>query len=187
MPPWPSLFRHLGDETPKLNLLICLRAAQDLAVCEDPPSTNRGKDIDDWNARAHAPKGSFWCASWATAVWEDCKVDVPSGGRGSCDNLVAWAKLQGLWVKNDPVARFPQVLPGSMVVYTNGHPLPNHPDELDAVHVGIVVRLTPYLMSMEGNASIGGAFSNNGEAVVLRKVDPRRVYGFITPRRTPVR
>jgi hypothetical protein len=184
MPPWPGMFRHLKEDVPKLNVLICIRAAQDLAVCEEPPSSNRGPDIDAWNARAQAPKGSFWCASWATAVWEDCVVDLPPKGRASCDNLVRWAKQEGLWVKNDTVTRFPQVLPGSMVVYTNGDKLPGHPDELDAVHVGIVVRVTPYLMSMEGNASIGGAFSNNGEAVVLRRVDPRRVYGFISPRRT---
>jgi hypothetical protein len=98
--------------------------------------------------------------------------------------LVAWAKKEGLWIKHDPVTRFPQVLPGSMVIYTNGKKLRPDSDELDAVHVGIVIRLTPYLMSMEGNASIGGTFSTNGEAVVLRRVDPRRVYGFITPRRT---
>lgn len=186
MPPWPSLFRHLGEDVPKLNLLICLRAAQDLAVCEDPPSSNTGKDIDEWNVRAHAPRGSFWCASWATVVWEDSGCDLPARGRASCDNLVAWAKKNGLWIKNDPVSRFPQVLPGSMAVYTNGEKLAGHPDELDAVHVGLVIRVTPYLMSMEGNASIGGAFSANGEAVVLRKVDPRRVYGFISPRRKTV-
>lgn len=183
MPPWPGMFRHLGTDVPKLNVFICIRAAQDIGVCEDPPGSNRGKDIDAWNFRAHAPMGSFWCASWATAVWEDCSVDLPRAGRASCDNLVAWAKKQGLWIDNDPTTRFPEVLPGSMVVYTNGKKVARHLDELDAVHVGIVVRVTPYLMSIEGNAAIGGAFSNNGEAVVLRRVDMKRVYGFIKPRR----
>ena len=184
MPPWPSLFRHLGDDVPKLNLLVCIRAAQDLASCEDPPSSNRSTDIDAWNARAGAPKGSYWCASWATAVWEDCVVDLPKHGRASCDNLVAWAKREGLWIKSDPVNRQPKVLPGSLVLYTNWEKLPGHEDEFDAVHVGIVIRVTPYLMSMEGNAAIGGTFSANGEAVVLRKVDTRKVYGFVAPRRS---
>lgn len=184
MPPWPGMLRFLGPDIPKLNQLICFRAMQDLGVCEEPPSSNRGPDIDEWNQRAGAPRGSFWCASWATAVWEDCKVDLPFRGRASCDNLVAWAKREGLWILNDPVSRTPKVLPGCMVVYTDGKKLPGHPDELDAVHVGVVIRVTPYLMSLEGNANTGGAFSTNGEAVVLRRVDPRRVYGFIQPRRS---
>lgn len=183
---WPGMFRHLyGDEVPTLNRVICLRAAQDLGVCEDPPSSNRGVDIDGWNQLAGAPLGSFWCASWATAIWEDCNAEVPAKGRASCDNLVAWAKREKLWIQNDPVNREPKVLPGCMVIYTNGKKLSVSPDELDAIHVGVVVRVTPYLMSMEGNAALGGGFSNNGEAVVLRKVDLARVYGFITPRRRP--
>lgn len=179
------MFRHLIG-LPTINQHICLRAAEDLAVCEEPPSSNRGPEIDVWNKRAGAPAGSYWCASWATAVWEDCGADLPAAGRASCDNIVAWAKKQGLWIKNDTLNREPKVFPGSLVVYTNGNKLPGTKDELDANHIGIVIRTVPYLMSLEGNASIGGAFSNNGEAVVLRRVDPRRVYGYVSPRaKTP--
>lgn len=107
---------------------------------------------------------------------------LPTAGRASCDNLVAWAKKEGLWIENNPTSRSPEVLPGSLVIYTNGNKLPGSQNELDAIHVGVVIRLTPYLMSLEGNASLGGAFTPNGEAVVLRKVDTNRVYGFIKAR-----
>lgn len=183
MPNWPGLFRHLGTSLPQLNLMICLRAVQDLGVCEDPPGSNGGPDINSWNLRAQAPAGSFWCASWATAVWEDAGASVPAIGRASCDELVMWGKANGSWVAHDPVTRTPEVFPGSLVVYTNGKPLASNPAEKDAVHVGVVVRVTPYLMSMEGNAALGGGFTNNGEAVVLRRVDMTRVYGFVAPRR----
>lgn len=41
----------------------------------------------------------------------------------------------------------------------------------DARHIGLVVRLSP-LLTVEGNAAWGGAFTRNGEAVVLRRVRP---------------
>ncbi len=182
---WPSALRHLGDDVPYLNKLICMRAMLDIAsVCEEPPSSNRGKDIDEYNKRAGSPLGSFWCASWVTAVWEDCKVDLPKQDRASCDQLVDWAIKEGLWVPHDPLNREKKVLPGSLVLYTNGRPLPGRRDRLDAVHVGIVVRVMPYLLSIEGNAAYGGIFSTNGEAVVLKRPEIRRVYGFVSPRRS---
>lgn len=180
---WPSMLRHLGEDIPYLNRLICLRALSDVAaVCEEPPGSNRGKAIDEYNRRAEAPLGSFWCASWATAVWEDCKVDLPKKRRASCDELVQWAMQEGLWIEHRPFDRQPEVLPGYLVLYTNGETLPN--GRKDAVHVGIVVRVMPYLLSIEGNAAFGGIFSTNGEAVVLKRPELRRVYGFIAPRRT---
>lgn len=180
---WPSLLRHLGPDVPPLNRLICMRALTDVAaVCEEPASSNRGSDIDDYNRRAGSPLGSFWCASWATAVWEDCKVDVPKHSRAATNEIVDWAMKEKLWIPHDPVKRDPVVLPGSLVLYTNGETLPN--GRKKTVHVGIAVRMVPYLLTIEGNAAFGGIFSNNGEAVVLKRPELRRIYGFVAPRRT---
>lgn len=177
---WPILFEHISPLVPPVNHEICMRAVQDLAICEEPPSSNRGPRIDQYVKRAGSPLGSYWCAAWTTAVWEDAGASVPAQDRASCDVLVDWAMKRGAWVPNDPVARDPKVREGSMVIYTNHSKLPGS-TRLDATHVGIVVRVMPYLISLEGNAAFGGVFSTNGEAVVLRRVDPRNVYGFITP------
>jgi len=44
-----------------------------IGVTESPVGSNRGPLIDRWNMNAHAPIGSFWCASFVSGValeWE---------------------------------------------------------------------------------------------------------------------
>lgn len=178
---WPQIFGFWEDELPQLNRQICMRAIQDLALCEVPPSSNRSPRIDQYNTRAEAPLGSFWCASWVSAVLEDAGAAVPPTARASCDAWVDWAIKNQSWIPNEPVLRSPPIAPGFVVVYTNRKPLGDG-GRLDAVHVGILLRESPYLISIEGNAAWGGSFSTNGEAVIVRRVDVQRVYGFISPR-----
>lgn len=178
--PWPHIFPWFTDALPVLNRQIVMRALQDLGTCEEPAGSNRGERIDEWNKRAGSPLGSFWCASWATSVWEDAGAEVPFSERASCDRIVSWALHESLWIPNNSVSRDPRVYEGHFVVYTNREKLAS--GNLDAVHIGVVIRCAPYLLSLEGNSSLGGAFSANGEAVVLRRVDVRRVYGFVRPR-----
>ena len=60
---------------------------------------------------------------------------------------------------------------GAAVVYGK----PGH-----ASHIGVVVRLEPLLLSVEGNTSLDG-FSSNGVAVDLKLVSQRRVLGYVQP------
>jgi hypothetical protein len=191
---WPPLLGHLPTALPPLHRDICERAMRDLFICETPPSSNRSGRIDKYNTAAGAPLGSYWCASWDTAVWADAGADLPPTARASNDVLVWWAMENNLWIaKADAQA----VLPGDLVMYTSGKLLPPdvklpngklpHPKQLDAVHTGLVMRTDPYFCSAEGNAPWGGAFGRNGEAVLARRVDMDRVYGFIKPRPTAAR
>lgn len=166
----------LPPETPALSIAIADRVFQDIGMCETPPSSNRGGRIDSYNQRAGAPLGSYWCASEATACYVDAGARVPDSGRASCQTLMEWAVLQGIWF-NAPVV-------GAMVIY--GSPDGHGGWKLNAQghhahHVGIIVRLVPYLLACEGNSSWGGGFTSNGEAVVMRRVDLNRVLGFLHP------
>lgn len=164
--PWPAMAGWLPATTPPLAKAIIFRAFQDLGICEIPPGSNRSGRIDTYAKRGGSPLGSWWCALWATAVLVDAGADVPATSRGSCDVLMTWAKGAGLWKERGPV-------PGDLVLYG----VPG-----DARHVGIIVRHMPYLLSIEGNAPLGSAPSNNGEAVVLRRVATSGILGFVSPR-----
>lgn len=155
---------------------ILERALMDLGECEVPPGSNRSPRIDAYNKASGAPVGSYWCASWATTVLADCGVPVPAAGRASCDVIVSWAMKRGTWIRNNPQTSYPRVQCGDLILYTNGKTLSS--GNLDAYHVGIVFRVEPYLLSLEGNAAYAG-FSANGEAVVLKRVDVSKVYGFV--------
>jgi len=50
----------------------------------------------------------------------------------------------------------------------------------DASHIGVVVRTTPLLLSVEGNTSLEGG-SRTGVAVDLKRVRIGRVLGYVRP------
>jgi len=48
-------------------------------IVENPPNSNRGKFIDEWNKMAGVPVGSFWCGSAAGAFVIAMKGTPPKG------------------------------------------------------------------------------------------------------------
>ncbi len=142
--------------------LIVENALGAVGVCEMPPGSNRAPEIDEWNRRAKVPVGSFYCASGTAAWWQDAGFDVPNYPAG-CDEWRTWANETGRW-SDKPVE-------GAVVVYGTS---------ADANHQGVVVRLSPILMDVEANTSIGG-FSRNGVATALKVVDKDRVLGYVHP------
>jgi hypothetical protein len=162
-PPCPWL--KPGDSA--VASLIVREAMAHLGVCEEPPGSNRGPEIDAWNRRARVAVGSYWCASFAGAMWWSAGL-VPPPNYASCDVLMQWAKDTGRWSTN--VATL-----GALVLY--GKPG-------DANHVGIVVRVSPVVLSVEGNTQIDSGFSRNGIGVGLKMVtatDPVLGYCHVTP------
>jgi hypothetical protein len=142
-----------------------LSARDSIGVLEEPPGSNRGPEIDAWNQRAGVPAGSYWCAAAAGAWWADAGLEVPSG-YASCDRWMAWAKQRG---------RFhPVPVAGAMVLYG----VPG-----DARHIGLVIRVSPLILSIEGNTTVEGkGDERNGIAVALKLVtaaDP--VLGYVHP------
>lgn len=163
----PTLAAWLPAALPALNVAIVRRALECVGIEE--LRHNGSGVIDDWNRRAGAPLGSPWCASFVTAVLEDCGAAVPRSGRASCDVLMSWGRNRGLWL--GPRARPPE---GALVLYGR--------DITDATHVGLVARVLPggELRSVEGNTSYAG-FSREGVAVIYKPVSMGRVLGFIPP------
>jgi hypothetical protein len=157
--PWldPELVDH--------KVLAALQLAHEsIGVCEEPLNSNRGPEIDVWNLRAGVPVGSFWCASAAGAWWRDAGLDVPKG-YASCDNWMTWAKVTGRWSATPGL--------GAMVLYG----VPG-----DAKHIGLVIRVTPICLSIEGNTTIESGFSSNGIAVALKIVaPPDPILGYVLP------
>lgn len=160
--------RHLPKETPDLIRSLIARAIADVsAVVEEPVGSNRGPIIDEYNRRAGAPVASYWCASAAGAWWVDCGMPVPMG-YASCDNWMAWAKKTGRWSLKPAL--------GALVLY--GKPG-------DANHIGLISRVSPLVLSIEGNTTVEGGsaeLSRNGTAVsqkVVNAADP--VLGYVLP------
>jgi hypothetical protein len=156
-----------------------VRAALDFAlsnigVCEDPPGSNRGPEIDAWCTEFGSPLGSFWCA---IAVGKARKVGglwIPSHDVGACNEWTYQAQRAGL------VTGTPE--PGAAVVYTNGKQLTDgwYAGQKNAEHIGIVLRVEPVLMSMEGNTTLS-RYDRNGYVQALKEVGRDRVLCYIKP------
>lgn len=157
----------LPATTPDLSRAIVTIAIASVGMLEEPPGSNRGKDIDAINDRAHVPRGSYWCASWAGDVWREAGAEIPTG-YASCDFWMAWAKKTGRWSPH-------VAAPGACVLYG----VPG-----DAHHIGIVIRTTPMTLALEGNTTVeGSTFERNGTAVGLKIVNDRDpVLGYCHPR-----
>lgn len=137
------------------------RALKDIGLLELSP--NRSPRIDSYNLAAGVPVGSYWCASAAGAWLRECGFPVPQG-YASCDNWMAWGKATKRWSASPSL--------GALVLYG----VPG-----DARHIGLVVRLTPAILSVEGNTTVEGSqFEPNGTAVALKKVGrPDSTLGYV--------
>jgi hypothetical protein len=167
-----SLCAWAPASLPPVNLAIAKRALLDIGICEMPPGSNRSGRIDEYVAAVNSPFGSYWCAA-AVAAWSrESGAETPPTLGGSCDAWARWARDTGRWTANPEIGR--------AVVYG----VPG-----DASHIGVVVRVSPLLLSVEGNTTLEG-FGRNGVAVDLKLVNRPRVLGYIDPvpqgmRRTP--
>lgn len=148
---------------------VVRRALLDVGMLEMPPGSNRSPRIDMYVAAVGSPLGSRWCAAAVAAWWRDAGSQSPAHDAGSCDAWHAWALANALW-RTAPE-------PGYAVLFGSG---------TKAVHIGVVVRVSPLVLSVEGNTSPGG-FDANGVAVALKQVNQHTVLGYIAPRARPSR
>lgn len=142
----------VGNKGTPLGFKIARRAAQDIGVCEDPPGTNRGVQIDEYNLAGGSPLGSFWCAN-AAGYWYRHEGAIVPPAYGNCDK---WYEFGTKWnfLHSEPII-------GAVALYGK--------DATDITHVGIVIRTYPYVMVVEGNTTLEG-FSRNGEVVTMKKI-----------------
>ena len=149
-------------------------ALTNIGVSEDPVGSNRGPEIDAWASEFGSPPGSFWCALAVAKAQKEGGLWVPKHDAGACNEWLYEAKPLGL-VSDTPV-------PGAAVLYTNHTRIINdrYAGQRDAVHIGLVLRVTPVLMSIEGNTTLG-KYDRNGYVQALKEVDRSRVLCYIQP------
>jgi hypothetical protein len=168
---FPSPFDWLGPNVDQLRLMILERSRMDVGILETAP--NRGDRIDRYLRRAFVPEEiiaagkGYWCAAWAGCMWIDAGAKVPKDF-GACD---AWLP----YLIKCTRAELPSVAqPGDAVLYG----VPG-----DAKHIGIVWRVSPEVLTIEGNRGLGGSSTNNGVAVDVDGVKRTDVLGIVRPLR----
>lgn len=169
--PWPGPFDWLPNGLDQLRLMILERSRLDVGILEEPHASNRGPRIDKYLRRAHVPEAlieagrGYWCAAWAGAMWIDAGAKVPRD-YGACD---AWLPFM-VPCTRATLATVGQ--PGDAVLYG----VPG-----DAKHIGILWRLAPEILTIEGNRGLGGGTTNNGVAVGVDGVRRTDVLGVVRP------
>lgn len=160
-----SLAPWMPASTPLCQQFIVKRALCDVGICEMPPGSNRSSRIDEYVTKVGSPLGSYWCAAEVAACWDEAGSDIPPHDAGSCEVWHQWA------IETKRFTKIPQI--GYAVLYSfagSGH----------ADHMGIVVRLDPIPLDVEGNTSLTG-YSRNGVLVDLKLINTEKVIGYISP------
>jgi len=124
---------------------------------EEPEGSNRGFHIDLWNRACNVPVGSFWCATFLSAVATRLKfltgTNWELGTSADCDQWFSRAKKLGIVYQTPKRGDI-------FVVMAKG-------SLHDAVHIGVVGGFDGgEWWSIEGNSNLDG--SRNGTAVVKR-------------------
>lgn len=155
-----------GANCTALQYAVCQRAMKDVGILEVPLGSNRGVRIDRYLRRASVPESlittgkGWWCASQTGAVLIDCGVPVPAD-YGSCDAWIPYLDTKATI--------------GSVVLYGL-----KKDGRTDAHHIGIVVRLAPMVLTIEGNRGYAGT-TNNGVACDIGPMQRTDVLGYISP------
>lgn len=156
----------LGPDISPLQAAIVEAARDRIGICEDPLGSNSSPEIDAMMDEFGIPRHQPWCAAFTGAVFHACGAAVPSTGPfiSSCDQWLVWAKKEQRFTTTPT--------PGAAVLYGKGD---------DAQHIGIVARVTPMVLTIEGNRGFGTA-TREGLAVDLGPVAAGWVLGYVTPR-----
>jgi lysozyme family protein len=158
-------------------------AQSQVGVLEDPPGSNRGKEVDEYQRRVGIPPGNPWCAAFVYWCFDQAaralKINNPvikTGGvldhwNQAYDNGIRRVTLDQ--AKEDPSL----VVPGLIFIIDTGSPG-------GAGHTGLVERVDGgMLVTIEGNTNDVG--SREGIGVFRRK--KRKILhinkGFIDYRR----
>ena len=150
--------------------LLLAEAVRRLGVKESPIGSNRGREIDYWNAEANAPEGSPWCMAFVR------QMTVEAVGRAACpwprtasvQAVVDWAIARGCF---RPIR---EAAAGDLAVWY-------YPTLNRYGHVAVVESITSaHTITIDGNSNSGG--SREGFAVV-RKSRPitERVRAIVWP------
>lgn len=185
--PFLLLGRWLEPSLDARRRLAVTRALCDFNVMEVPPGSNRGATIDQYNEAAGGRDGDPYCASSLTAWYRDAGLETPPMDPDwwidkklpylppcSCDAWWRWGTVTHR-ITHDPT-------PGDAVVYgstveRNGKMV------IDANHIGILIRRTPLLVTLEANTSADGKFNREGFCFDRKFIERTntRLLGFLSP------
>jgi hypothetical protein len=152
----------LDDTVHPVRAAIARWAIARIGVYELPPGSNRSGLIDEWNSLAGAPLGSPWCASFARAAWTENGV-APLGD-ASCENWHMKAAAAGRMVSIPGIA--------DIALFDFG----TTPGVAD--HAGVVVRITPTILTAEGNTDEAG--SREGVMVAVKDRGGHGLLGYVS-------
>lgn len=151
-----------GANCTALQYAVVIRAMKDVGILEVPLGSNRGVRIDRYLRRANVPESlieqgrGWWCAAEVGAVFLDCGIPVPAD-YGVVQSWVPYLS--------------PSRTIGSAVVYgADGH---GH-------HIGIIVRIEPMVLTIEGNRAFAG-HTNNGVACDIGPMQRKDILGYVPP------
>jgi len=133
-----------------------------VGVYETPPGSNRSGLIDAWNSDAGAPLGSPWCMSFARAAWK--AAGLPLLGNAACEAWHLAAVKAGRWVTSPEL--------GALALYDFGT-VGGLAD-----HCGVVVRVSPTILTCEGNTDETG--SREGVGVFVKDRGGVRLLGYVS-------
>lgn len=174
--PWPGPFGWLGPKPDQLRLAILERSRLDVGILEVPAASNRGDRIDVYLRRAGVPESvivagrGYWCAAAVGAWFIDAGARVPKD-YAACDSWIPF--MQPCELRT--LAKVGR--PGDAVLYGKIRP----DGTLDAVHIGVLWRMEPTILSCEGNRGLSGTPTNNGIAVDVHAVTRQDVIGVVRP------
>jgi len=95
-------------------------------------------------------------------MWRKVGVPLPSG-YAQCQTVMLWAQKTNRWTLHEPSL-------GALVLYGK---------EGMAHHIGVVVRIKPLVLSVEGNTTLEPGYDRNGIIVALKQLIPSKpLLGF---------
>jgi len=169
---WQAKLKEEPNEIPEdsdIGIKIRFNAIKDIGQLENPlpPSkpANSGNYVLGLLRGTGINGPAFWCAA-AVSSWYK-KAGAKSPNSASCDSWMAWGKRNGLF-SSKPVV-------GAAVLYGSS---------VKAHHIGIVESISSdgRVKTIEGNTS-GGGFNRDGVGVFRKTANPKRVVGYVHPRK----
>lgn len=151
----------------RLRLRALERARGYIGTTEQPPGSNRGPLIDEWNRTAGVPAGSYWCCSFVHSMFQLCGKTLPGGA--SVGNLLRSARDVG-WVVKRPRR-------GDLVCFEFGEGAWAYDDHIGHVDRVLALRwsggrFSGWIQTIEGNTSAQGdttGSQSNGGGVFPRR------------------
>jgi len=156
---WPCAW--LDDSVDATRAAIARWAASRIGVY-DTTGPHRSPQIDAWNLAAGAPLGSPWCASFASAVWR--ANGVTPGGNAACQDWHEKAVVASRWLAT------PQA--GDVALFD----FSTTPGWAD--HCGVVIRVSPTVLTVEGDTDDRG--SNLAKGVFMHDRMGAGLLGYVS-------